>query len=96
MAVKMQLLWPLPPGKQLLPLSSSLHGGVSQLVLPQPGEPNNLVRMRSQSLGQSAPALTAGLVSSASILGQLVAPCLKVHGHVTADKFCLMLRRNLP
>ncbi|XP_023650456.1 microtubule-associated serine/threonine-protein kinase 2 isoform X3 [Paramormyrops kingsleyae] len=48
-------------GKQLLPLSSSLHGGVSQLVLPQPGEPNNLVRMRSQSLGQSAPALTAGL-----------------------------------
>uniref|UniRef100_A0A8C9V9C3 non-specific serine/threonine protein kinase n=1 Tax=Scleropages formosus TaxID=113540 RepID=A0A8C9V9C3_SCLFO len=48
-------------GKQLLPLSSSLHGGVSQLVQPPSGEPNNLVRMRSQALGQSAPSLTAGL-----------------------------------
>ncbi|XP_035268301.1 microtubule-associated serine/threonine-protein kinase 2 isoform X3 [Anguilla anguilla] len=48
-------------GKQLLPLSSSMHGGVSQLAWQQPGEPNNMVRMRNQSLGQSAPSLTAGL-----------------------------------
>ncbi|XP_022531570.2 microtubule-associated serine/threonine-protein kinase 2 isoform X3 [Astyanax mexicanus] len=49
-------------GKQLLPLSSSMHSGVSQLAWQQQtGEPNNLVRMRSQSLGQSAPSLTAGL-----------------------------------
>uniref|UniRef100_A0A673ZD09 non-specific serine/threonine protein kinase n=1 Tax=Salmo trutta TaxID=8032 RepID=A0A673ZD09_SALTR len=50
-------------GKQLLPLSSSMQGGVSQLAWQPPGEPpNNLVRMRNQSLGQSAPSLTAGLV----------------------------------
>ncbi|XP_042178360.1 microtubule-associated serine/threonine-protein kinase 2 isoform X3 [Oncorhynchus tshawytscha] len=49
-------------GKQLLPLSSSLQGGVSQLAWQPPGEPpNNLLRMRNQSLGQSAPSLTAGL-----------------------------------
>ncbi|CAL8396242.1 unnamed protein product [Boreogadus saida] len=50
-------------GKQLLPLSSSLHGGVSQLwqapaAPPGPGEGNNLVWMRNQTLGQSAPSLT--------------------------------------
>ncbi|XP_054458108.1 microtubule-associated serine/threonine-protein kinase 2 [Anoplopoma fimbria] len=61
-------------GKQLLPLSSSLHTGVSQLAWQGPsggiggpgatggmsagGGENNLVRMRSQSLGQSAPSLT--------------------------------------
>ncbi|KAL6108418.1 mast2 [Pungitius sinensis] len=58
-------------GKQLLPLSTSLHAGVSQLAWQGPsaapgatggmsmgGEGNNLVRMRSQSLGQSAPSLT--------------------------------------
>lgn len=67
-------------GKQLLPLSSSLHAGVSQLAWQGPsggfggpgatggmsaggGEVNNLVRMRSQALGQSAPSLT-GLVST--------------------------------
>ncbi|XP_066548530.1 microtubule-associated serine/threonine-protein kinase 2 isoform X2 [Amia ocellicauda] len=48
-------------GKQLLPLSSSMHSGVSQLTWQQPGDANNLVRMRNQSLGQSAPSLTAGL-----------------------------------
>ncbi|KAJ8392498.1 hypothetical protein AAFF_G00073760 [Aldrovandia affinis] len=48
-------------GKQLLPLSSSMHGGVSQLAWQQSGEPSNMVRMRNQSLGQSAPSLTAGL-----------------------------------
>ncbi|XP_072244927.1 microtubule-associated serine/threonine-protein kinase 2 isoform X2 [Leuresthes tenuis] len=61
-------------GKQLLPLSSSLHAGVSQLAWQAPsggaggpgaagapstaGDANNLVRMRSQVLGQSAPSLT--------------------------------------
>lgn len=65
------------PGKQLLPLSSSLHAGVSQLAWQglsggfggpgavggaTAGGDNNLVRMRSQALGQSAPSLT-GLVS---------------------------------
>ncbi|XP_030584172.1 microtubule-associated serine/threonine-protein kinase 2 isoform X2 [Archocentrus centrarchus] len=61
-------------GKQLLPLSSSLHAGVSQLAwqgnsgsfggpgatggVSAGGEVNNLVRMRSQVLGQSAPSLT--------------------------------------
>ncbi|XP_026202038.1 microtubule-associated serine/threonine-protein kinase 2 isoform X3 [Anabas testudineus] len=61
-------------GKQLLPLSSSLHTGVSQLAwqgasggfggpgaiggASAGGEVNNLVRMRSQALGQSAPSLT--------------------------------------
>ncbi|XP_029003250.1 microtubule-associated serine/threonine-protein kinase 2 isoform X3 [Betta splendens] len=60
-------------GKQLLPLSSSLHAGVSQLGWQGPpggfggpgavggastGGDNNLVRMRSQALGQSAPSLT--------------------------------------
>ncbi|XP_038854898.1 microtubule-associated serine/threonine-protein kinase 2-like [Salvelinus namaycush] len=48
--------------QQLLPLSSSMHGRVSQLAWHLPVEPpNNLVRMRNQSLGQSAPSLTAGL-----------------------------------
>ncbi|XP_053710317.1 microtubule-associated serine/threonine-protein kinase 2 isoform X3 [Synchiropus splendidus] len=50
-------------GKQLLPLSSSLHAGVSQLTWQGPGasaagDVSNMVRMRSQALGQSAPSLT--------------------------------------
>eukprot|EP00064_Thunnus_orientalis_P018114 superscaffoldBa00004066_g18205 len=71
-------------GKQLLPLSSSLHTGVSQLAWQGPsggfgglgatggasagggGGENNLVRMRSQTLGQSAPSLT-GLSGSISM-----------------------------
>uniref|UniRef100_A0A8D2P5Z3 non-specific serine/threonine protein kinase n=1 Tax=Zosterops lateralis melanops TaxID=1220523 RepID=A0A8D2P5Z3_ZOSLA len=50
-------------GKQLLPLSNSVHSGVGQTIWQPPGDTSNLVRMRNQSLGQSAPSLTAGLVS---------------------------------
>ncbi|XP_010126267.1 PREDICTED: microtubule-associated serine/threonine-protein kinase 2-like, partial [Chlamydotis macqueenii] len=50
-------------GKQLLPLSSSVHSGVGQTIWQPPGDTSNLVRMRNQSLGQSAPSLTAGLVA---------------------------------
>uniref|UniRef100_A0A8C8UIG2 non-specific serine/threonine protein kinase n=1 Tax=Peromyscus maniculatus bairdii TaxID=230844 RepID=A0A8C8UIG2_PERMB len=48
-------------GKQLLPLSSSVHSSVGQVTWQSVGEASNLVRMRNQSLGQSAPSLTAGL-----------------------------------
>ncbi|XP_040612850.1 microtubule-associated serine/threonine-protein kinase 2 isoform X3 [Mesocricetus auratus] len=48
-------------GKQLLPLSSSVHSSVGQVTWQPTGEASNLVRMRNQSLGQSAPSLTAGL-----------------------------------
>ncbi|KAM6219936.1 microtubule-associated serine/threonine-protein kinase 2 [Rhynchocyon petersi] len=48
-------------GKQLLPLSSSIHSSVGQVTWQSAGEASNLVRMRNQSLGQSAPSLTAGL-----------------------------------
>ncbi|XP_014106248.1 PREDICTED: microtubule-associated serine/threonine-protein kinase 2 isoform X2 [Pseudopodoces humilis] len=48
-------------GKQLLPLSNSVHSGVGQTIWQPPGDTSNLVRMRNQSLGQSAPSLTAGL-----------------------------------
>ncbi|KAF2978016.1 hypothetical protein EK904_011530, partial [Melospiza melodia maxima] len=47
-------------GKQLLPLSNSVHSGVGQTLWQPPGDTSNLVRMRNQSLGQSAPSLTAG------------------------------------
>ncbi|XP_075011981.1 microtubule-associated serine/threonine-protein kinase 2 isoform X3 [Calonectris borealis] len=50
-------------GKQLLPLSNSVHSGVGQMIWQPPGDTSNLVRMRNQSLGQSAPSLTAGLLS---------------------------------
>uniref|UniRef100_A0A673MAC9 non-specific serine/threonine protein kinase n=1 Tax=Sinocyclocheilus rhinocerous TaxID=307959 RepID=A0A673MAC9_9TELE len=76
-------------GKQLLPLSSSMHGGVSQLAWQQhTGEPNNLVRMRSQSFGQSAPSLTAGLVSTCA--PRITNICLTSHNisiTVTAKLF---------
>ncbi|XP_057404188.1 microtubule-associated serine/threonine-protein kinase 2 isoform X4 [Balaenoptera acutorostrata] len=48
-------------GKQLLPLSGSVHSSVGQVTWQSSGEASNLVRMRNQSLGQSAPSLTAGL-----------------------------------
>ncbi|XP_012504495.1 PREDICTED: microtubule-associated serine/threonine-protein kinase 2 isoform X2 [Propithecus coquereli] len=48
-------------GKQLLPLSSSVHSSVGQVTWQPSGEASNLVRMRNQTLGQSAPSLTAGL-----------------------------------
>ncbi|XP_032073610.1 microtubule-associated serine/threonine-protein kinase 2 isoform X5 [Thamnophis elegans] len=48
-------------GKQLLPLSTSMHSGVAHTFGQPSGESSNLVRMRNQSLGQSAPSLTAGL-----------------------------------
>ncbi|XP_063283801.1 microtubule-associated serine/threonine-protein kinase 2 isoform X2 [Pelobates fuscus] len=48
-------------GKQLLPLSNSAHSGVGQLTWQPSAESSNLVRMRNQCLGQSAPSLTAGL-----------------------------------
>ncbi|XP_029085486.1 microtubule-associated serine/threonine-protein kinase 2 isoform X4 [Monodon monoceros] len=48
-------------GKQLLPLSGSVHSSVGQVTWQSSGEASNLVRMRNQALGQSAPSLTAGL-----------------------------------
>lgn len=48
-------------GKQLLPLSSSVNSSVGQVTWHSSGEASNLVRMRNQSFGQSAPSLTAGL-----------------------------------
>nr|XP_020753039.1 microtubule-associated serine/threonine-protein kinase 2-like [Odocoileus virginianus texanus] len=49
-------------GKQLLPLSGSAHSSVGQVSWQSSGEASNLVWMRNQSLGQSAPSLTAGLI----------------------------------
>ncbi|XP_062419650.1 microtubule-associated serine/threonine-protein kinase 2 isoform X3 [Pungitius pungitius] len=83
-------------GKQLLPQSSSLHAGVSQLAWQGPsaapgatggmsmgGEGNNLVRMRSQSLGQSAPSLTGPKELSLPRRGSLIwSPTqLRCHGN---------------
>ncbi|XP_078114417.1 microtubule-associated serine/threonine-protein kinase 2 isoform X3 [Sander vitreus] len=87
-------------GKQLLPLSSSLHGGVSQLAWQGPsggyggpgatggisavgGDGNNLVRMRSQTLGQSAPSLTGLKELSLPRRGSLIwSPAqLRCHGN---------------
>ncbi|XP_041646674.1 microtubule-associated serine/threonine-protein kinase 2 isoform X3 [Cheilinus undulatus] len=87
-------------GKQLLPLSSSLHAGVSQLAWQGPsgglggpgatagtsaggGDANNLVRMRSQTLGQSAPSLTGLKELSLPRRGSLIwSPVqLRCHGN---------------
>ncbi|GLD74212.1 microtubule-associated serine/threonine-protein kinase 2-like protein [Lates japonicus] len=87
-------------GKQLLPLSSSLHAGVSQLAWQGPsgafggpgavggasaggGEVNNLVRMRSQTLGQSAPSLTGLGREEATRVTGLTSP---LTSHSSADK----------
>ncbi|KAM5323056.1 microtubule-associated serine/threonine-protein kinase 2 isoform 3-T3 [Glossophaga mutica] len=59
-------------GKQLLPLSSSVHSSVGQVTWQSSGEASNLVRMRNQSLGQSAPSLTAGLELSLPRRGSLI------------------------
>ncbi|XP_045866723.1 microtubule-associated serine/threonine-protein kinase 2 isoform X3 [Meles meles] len=59
-------------GKQLLPLSSSVHSSVGQMTWQSSGEASNLVRMRNQSLGQSAPSLTAGLELSLPRRGSLI------------------------
>ena len=66
-------------GKQLLPLSGSAHSSVGQVTWQSSGEASNLVRMRNQSLGQSAPSLTAGLVSvstDAPFLCERILDCL--------------------
>ncbi|KAM9364359.1 microtubule-associated serine/threonine-protein kinase 2 [Pholidichthys leucotaenia] len=85
-------------GKQLLPLSSSLHAGVSQLAwqgpsgglggpggTPAGGEVNNLVRMRSQALGQSAPSLSGLKELSLPRRGSLIwSPAqLRCHGNTS-------------
>ncbi|MGH0174665.1 UNVERIFIED_CONTAM: hypothetical protein FKN15_068628 [Acipenser sinensis] len=70
-------------GKQLLPLSSSMHSGVSQLAWQQPGEPTNLVRMRNQTLGQSAPSLT-GPVSDHNAH-------IHLHTHIKINKYIMVL-----
>uniref|UniRef100_A0A8V5G2F2 non-specific serine/threonine protein kinase n=4 Tax=Neognathae TaxID=8825 RepID=A0A8V5G2F2_MELUD len=66
-------------GKQLLPLSNSVHSGVGQTIWQPPGDTSNLVRMRNQSLGQSAPSLTAGLVSLGIFMTILISSPLYSH-----------------
>ncbi|XP_017598935.1 PREDICTED: microtubule-associated serine/threonine-protein kinase 2 [Corvus brachyrhynchos] len=67
-------------GKQLLPLSNSVHSGVGQTIWQPPGDTSNLVRMRNQSLGQSAPSLTAGLKElSLPRRGSLISSALYSH-----------------
>ncbi|XP_054874161.1 microtubule-associated serine/threonine-protein kinase 2 isoform X5 [Amphiprion ocellaris] len=84
-------------GKQLLPLSSSLHAGVSQLAWQGPSggsggpvavggtsmgvENNSLVRMRSQALGQSAPSLTGLKELSLPRRGSLIWSSAQLHCH---------------
>ncbi|XP_009984163.1 PREDICTED: uncharacterized protein LOC104378766, partial [Tauraco erythrolophus] len=77
-------------GKQLLPLSNSVHSGVGQTVWQPPGDTSNLVRMRNQSLGQSAPSLTAGLLcglgstewNEKTAVLEVVGPWLRKEVHV--------------
>ncbi|RXM94360.1 Microtubule-associated serine/threonine-protein kinase 4 [Acipenser ruthenus] len=50
------------PGKYLLPYVAA------QQAWPSPADTSNLVRMRSQTLGKSAPSLTASLVQQCRVL----------------------------
>lgn len=61
------LFFSIPTGRYLLP------NPVAGQAWPASAETSNLVRMRSQALGQSAPSLTASLVSVLHVAGVAMA-----------------------